>query len=51
MACIDEFSGVASGAVTALENDGYVWRAVNEQNGTATEWNLSWVIQTPRLAG
>ena len=43
MACIDEFSGVASGAVTALENDGYVWRAVNEQNGTATEWNLSWV--------
>ena len=43
MTCIDEFSGVASGAVTALENDGYVWRAVNEQNGTATEWNLSWV--------
>ena len=43
MGCIDEFSGVASGAVSALENDGYVWRAVNEQNGTATEWNLSWV--------
>jgi hypothetical protein len=43
MACIDEFSGVASGAVTALENDGYVWRAVDEQNGTFTEWNLSWV--------
>jgi hypothetical protein len=43
MACIDEFSGVASGAVTALENDGYVWRAVDEQNGTSTEWNLSWV--------
>ena len=34
---------MASGAVTALENDGYVWRAVNEQNGTSTEWNLSWV--------
>ena len=43
MTCISEFSGVASGAVTALENDGYVWRAVNEQNGSATEWNLSWV--------
>ena len=43
MACIDEFSGVASGAVTALENDGYVWRAVDKQNGTSTEWNLSWV--------
>ncbi len=43
MTCIDEFSGVASGAVTALENDGYVWRAVDKQNGTSTEWNLSWV--------
>ena len=43
MTCIDEFSGVASGAVTALQNDGYVWRAVDHQNGTATEWNLSWV--------
>ena len=43
MACIDEFSGVASGAVTALDNDGYVWRAVDKQNGTSTEWNLSWV--------
>ena len=43
MDCIDEFSGVASGAVTALDNDGYVWRAVDKQNGTSTEWNLSWV--------
>ena len=43
MTCIGEFSGVASGAVAALENDGYVWRAVDKQNGTATEWNLSWV--------
>ena len=43
MTCISEFSGVASGAVTALENDGYVWRAVDQQNGSATEWNISWV--------
>jgi len=43
MACIDEFSTAASGAVTALQNDGYVWRAVDHQNGTSTEWNLSWV--------
>ena len=42
MTCIGEFNGVASGAVTA-ENDGCMWRAVNEQNGTSTEWNLSWV--------
>ena len=43
MTCISEFSGVASGAVTALENNGYVWRAVDQQNGSATEWNISWV--------
>ena len=43
MGCISEFSGAASGAVSALENDGYVWRAVSKQNGTSTEWNLSWV--------
>ena len=43
MTCISEFSGVASGAVTALENDGYVWRAVDQQNGSATESNISWV--------
>ena len=43
MSCLSELSGVASGAVSALENDGYVWRAVNKQNGTTTEWNLSWV--------
>ena len=43
MTCISEFNSAASGAVAALENDGYVWRAVEQQNGTATEWNLSWV--------
>ncbi len=43
MTCLSEFSGDASGAVTALENDGYVWRAVDSKNGTATEWNISWV--------
>ncbi len=43
MTCISEFNSVASGAVAALENDGYVWRAIDKQNGTATEWNISWV--------
>ena len=43
MTCISEFSGVASGAVTALETDGYGGRAVDQQNGSATEWNISWV--------
>ena len=51
MDCIDEFSGVASGAVTALDNDGYVWRAVDKQNGTSTEWNLSWVDSDTTAGG
>ena len=33
MTCLDNFSSTASGAVTALENDGYIWRAVDAQNG------------------
>ena len=37
MTCISEFNSAASGAVAALENDGYVWRAVDQQNGTATQ--------------
>lgn len=44
MNCIPEFSLDASGAVEALQSeDGYVWRAIDSQNGSATEWNLSWV--------
>ena len=50
MVCLDDFSSAASGAVTALENDGYVWRAVDALNGTATEWNISWVA-TDSTAG
>lgn len=50
MACLDGFSSVASGAVSALENDGYVWRAVDTQNGSKTSWNLSWVA-TDTTAG
>jgi hypothetical protein len=40
---MSEFRSVASGATTALENDGYVWRAVNAPNGSSTAWNISWV--------
>ena len=50
MTCLDNFSSTASGAVTALENDGYIWRAVDAQNGTATDWNISWVA-TDATAG
>ncbi|MDP6199297.1 MAG: SAP domain-containing protein [Candidatus Poseidonia sp.] len=50
MTCLDNFSSAASGAVTALENDGYVWRAVDAQNGSATDWNISWVA-TDATAG
>jgi hypothetical protein len=44
MTCIPEFNIEASGAVEALEShDGYVWRAVDAKNGSATDWNISWV--------
>ena len=41
--CIDEFGSAASGANAALDDGGYIWRAQNELNGSATEWNVSWV--------
>ncbi len=50
MECLSDFNSVASGATSALDNGGYVWRAVNGQNGSATEWNLSWVA-TDSTAG
>jgi len=50
MECLSDFNSVASGATSALDNGGYVWRAVNAQNGSATEWNLSWVA-TDSTAG
>ena len=44
MTCVPEFNIEASGAVEALESqDGYVWRAVDAKNGSATDWNISWV--------
>ena len=44
MTCVPEFSVDASGAVEALDSrDGYVWRAIDTNNGSETEWNISWV--------
>lgn len=43
MTCLSEFNTAASGATTALDGNGYVWRAVDSANGSATEWNISWV--------
>ena len=44
MTCVPEFSLDASGAVEALDSrDGYVWRAIDTNNGSETEWNISWV--------
>ncbi len=48
--CVSEIGSVASGANSALDNDGYIWRAIDQPNGTATEWNLSWVA-TDNTAG
>lgn len=50
ISCISDLGSIASGANSALNNDGYVWRAIDEPNGTATEWNISWVA-TDNTAG
>ncbi|MGB1954888.1 MAG: SAP domain-containing protein [Candidatus Poseidoniaceae archaeon] len=43
MQCFDFIGGQASGANAALDNSGYIWRAVDDRSGTATKWNVSWV--------
>ena len=40
--CVSKMGEVPA-ANSALDNDGYIWRAIDQPNGTATEWNLSWV--------
>ena len=48
--CFDYLQSSASGAVAALEDGGYVWRAIDQQFGENTQWNISW-IATDDIAG
>ncbi len=48
--CLDYLQSSASGAVAALDDGGYVWRAIDQQFGTNTQWNISW-IATDDIAG
>ena len=41
--CLDYFSGEVTGATAALNDDGYIWRAIDERANGVTTWNLSWV--------
>tara|TARA_B100001093_G_scaffold68951_1_gene59212 strand:- start:11631 stop:13832 length:2202 start_codon:yes stop_codon:yes gene_type:complete len=42
--CFDGYLGEASGASSALSDNGYVWRGTSSpQSSTVTEWNMSWV--------
>ena len=43
MQCFDYIGGSASGANAALDNGGYIWRAIDDRSGAATKWNISWV--------
>ena len=43
MQCFDYIGGSASGANAALDDGGYIWRAIDDRTGTATKWNVSWV--------
>ena len=48
--CLDYLQSSASGAVAALDDGGYVWRAIDQQFGSNTQWNISW-IATDDIAG
>ena len=41
--CFDYFQTSASGAAAALDDNGYVWRAVDQQYDQSTQWNISWI--------
>jgi hypothetical protein len=40
--CLDYFSEI-TGATVALNDDGYIWRAIDERANDVTTWNVSWV--------
>jgi len=48
--CLDYLQSSASGAVAALDDGGYVWRAIDQQYASNTQWNISW-IATDDIAG
>ena len=50
MQCFDYFQSSAAGATAALDDEGYVWRAIDSNLGTTTQWNVSW-IATDETAG
>ena len=48
--CLGYFSGEVSGATAALNDGGYIWRAIDERENGVTTWNVSWVA-TDNTAG
>ncbi len=43
MDCLQYLQSSASGAVAAIDDGGYIWRAIDQQFGDNTQWNLSWI--------
>ena len=43
VACLRAVGSSASGANAALDDEGYIWRAVGDSGGDVDAWNLSWV--------
>ena len=50
MQCFDYFQSSAAGATAALDDGGYIWRAIDSNLGATTQWNASW-IATDETAG
>lgn len=45
--CFDGYLGEASGATSALNDNGYIWRGTTQTlSSSVTEWNMSWVDST-----
>ena len=41
--CFDHFQSVSPAAYNALDDSGYVWRAIDTKHTDKTEWNISWI--------
>ena len=48
VSCISQLQSQVVAANSALNNDGYIWRAIdNRSDNEFTRWNLSWVSSDP----
>jgi hypothetical protein len=47
VSCVSQLQSQVVAANAALNDDGYIWRAIDDRTGDDTRWNLSWVSSDP----